>query len=96
MWLTTMEAVAVADGIIGICIAGGEIIREVPAQQKNLHFGIGGSLSLLHYKLMIYQNLVWLVTHCKETLTFVVVLVAYHSLLFHIFVTTVATCMGGH
>jgi hypothetical protein len=43
-WLTTMEAVAVADGIVGICIAGGEIIGEVPAQQKNLHFCIRSSL----------------------------------------------------
>jgi hypothetical protein len=47
-----MEVVVEADGMVEICIAGGEIIGEVPAQQKNLHFCIGGSLSLLHCKLM--------------------------------------------
>jgi hypothetical protein len=42
--------------IVAVCVVEGEVDGELPAQRKNLHFNIGGGLSLLHYNQLSYYQ----------------------------------------
>jgi len=42
--------------IVALWAVGGEADGEASAQRKNLHFAIGGGLSLLHYQLLSHER----------------------------------------
>jgi hypothetical protein len=79
------------------CGMTGKAGGDVPAQQKNLHLRAGGSLSLLHCKLISrwYGNTLWMVTHCKKGSAFVAILVTYHNLSFYILAAAVIAGTSG-